>query len=271
MLRRTAPTSARSGEGELHHLREPSRARAAVLRTQPRRSWASFGVGVGRRCEDPALLRWSRHPSPRRRLRVRRPRLPGRIWPPATRSGRGHPAAAPTWPDLAARRRIVVASILRSVRSPFISPVTQSASADPSPSLTSPPLSSPAGREAASTQRRHGAGSGGGAERAQGGGGEQSPLQEGSWGGDGLGVAGGSAPPLHGGGQRTAGGPPPPLCGGGRRAAGDRHFLSASAGSEQQEGFFLFWDRFNTAGCGTGGDGPPYHCRVKSNAPQNRR
>ena len=97
MLRRTAPTSARSGEGELHHRREPSRARAAVLRIQPRRSWASFGVGVGRRCEDPALLRRSRHPSPRRRLRARRPRLPGRIWPPATGSGRGHPAAAPTW------------------------------------------------------------------------------------------------------------------------------------------------------------------------------
>jgi len=258
MLRRTAPTSARSGEGELHHRREPSRVRAAVLRTQPRRTptRASFAAGAGRRPEDPALLRRSRHPSPRRRLRARRPRLPGRIWPPATGSGRGHPAAAPTWPDLAARRRIVVASILRSVRSPFISPVTQSASADPSPSLTSPPLSSPAGREAASTQRRHRAGSGGGTERAQGGGGEESPLQEGSWGGDGLGVAGGSVPPL---------------CGGGQRAAGDRHLLSASAGSEQQEGFFLFWDRFNTAGCGTGGDGPPYHCRVKSNAPQNRR
>ena len=120
MLRRTAPTSARSGEGELHHRRKPSRVRAAVLRTQPRRTptRASFAAGAGRRPEDPALLRRSRHPSPRRRLRARRPRLPGRIWPPATRSGRGHPAAAPTWPDLAARRRIVVASILRSVRSP---------------------------------------------------------------------------------------------------------------------------------------------------------
>ena len=105
MLRRTALTSVRSGEGELrpdgelHHRREPSRARAAVLRTQPRRTptRASFAAGAGRRPEDPALLRRSRHPSPRRRLRARRPRLPGRIWPPATGSGRGHPAAAPTW------------------------------------------------------------------------------------------------------------------------------------------------------------------------------
>ena len=260
MLRRTAPTSARSGEGELHHRREPSQVRAAVLRTQPRRTptRASFAAGAGRRPEDPALLRRSRHPSPRRRLRAR-------IWPPATGSGRGHPAAAPTW---APPPTLPLPSLL-------LSPAAARSGAVPLPfsrlPLTSPPLSSSAGREAASTRWRHGAGSGGGAERAQGGGGEQSPLQEGSWGGDGLGVAGGSAPRLCGGGQRAAGGPPPPLCGGGRRAAGDRHLLSASAGSEQQEGFFLFWDRFNTAGCGTGGDGPPYHCRVKSNAPQNRR
>ena len=99
MLRRTAPTSARSGEGELHHRREPSQVRAAVLRTQPRRTptRASFAAGAGRRPEDPALLRRSRHPSPRRRLRARRPLLPGRIWPPAAGSSL-HPFFAPSVP-----------------------------------------------------------------------------------------------------------------------------------------------------------------------------
>jgi len=93
-----APTSARSGEGELHHRREPSRARAAAARTLPcfaghvtlalvgscAPGGRAYLAGFGRPPLDLAVV-------------TRPPLPPGRIWPPAAGSSL-HPFFAPSIP-----------------------------------------------------------------------------------------------------------------------------------------------------------------------------